>query len=206
MINLQHQLNIAVTELRDTKLSVNALNSIGILHLRLGGVEKCRDCLLKSLQLIEKSDPDCRDIELQQLNLLGEFCLKQCEYLEAREFFMKQLCFSTELKEYLSEASALLNLAFISTKLKLNYQETSSSYYERCLLSLNTNFELENDKIASRLRLHLIELYGKCYIGLVNGFLAEKDIINASLYSHSMLDFTLKQMQTSNRLLKGDFR
>jgi tetratricopeptide (TPR) repeat protein len=182
-----------MSELNDPKLAVNSLNSIAILHQRMGEIERCRDCLQKSLELIEKSSLVGGDLELRQLNLLGNVCLKQADYTWSREYFMRQLWLSTELKAYLNEATALLNLGFLSTKIKTN-TESSSSYYERCLLSLNTNFDTDHIRDVN-LEQSVVELYAKCFIGLINSHLSQKDILNASLYAHSMLDFTLKQMQ-----------
>lgn len=185
-------MNLAICELNEPELAVNALNSIGILHQRLGDPEKCRDCLTKSLELINRSAGDLRELELHQLNILADFCLKRAEYEQAREYFVRQLWLSTDLKSYLNESIALLSLGFISAKLKTT--ENSTTYFERCLLSLNTNFDLDNIEDVNLMQT-LVELYAKCFTGLVNSYLSQKDTLNASLYAHSMLDFTLKQMQ-----------
>lgn len=206
-------------ELNEPNLAINALNSIAVLYQRLGDSDKSHDCLLKSLELIEKArggekspkndsgkdDEEIKrlgEVELKQLNLLGDFLLRQGDLDSAREYFMRQLWLASELKSYLCESSALLNLGFIATRLKSN--ETSSSYYERCLLSLNTNFDLDtlaNDEDED-LEYSVIEIYAKCFIGLVNSYLALKDTLNATLYAHSMLDFTLKQMNKLNNRRK----
>lgn len=85
----------------------------------------------------------------------------------------------------MQECLALFSLALISSKLK-NIPE-SIEFYEACLNRLQTNFDAYYTQ-------QTLEIYGRLFIGLVNNYLSVKDNIKASLYAHTMLDFTLKEI------------
>lgn len=85
----------------------------------------------------------------------------------------------------MQECLALFSLALISSKLK-NIPE-SIEFYEACLNRLQTHFDAYYTQ-------QTLEIYGRLFIGLVNNYLSVKDNIKASLYAHTMLDFTLKEI------------
>jgi hypothetical protein len=104
---------------------------------------------------------------------------------------------SDEMIQYFPQESvALLNLGLINSKLQL--QKESVEYYEKCLNNLQMNLSTANSqnykiKTFKNNVPKIIELYGRVYIGLINNYLVLNDDLRASLYAHSMLDFTLKE-------------
>lgn len=89
----------------------------------------------------------------------------------------------------MQECLALFSLALISSKLNRNIE--SIEYYEECLNKLKTEFEGNYSQ-------QILEIYGRIFIGLINSYLSMKDTIKASLYAHSMLDFTLTEISKLN--------
>ncbi len=85
----------------------------------------------------------------------------------------------------MQECLALFSLALISSKLK-NIPE-SIEFYEACLSRLQTHCDAHYTQ-------QTLEVYGRIFIGLVNNYLGVKDTVKASLYAHTMLDFTLKEL------------
>ena len=215
--NFQMQLEVALT-MNDSKLTLNTLNSIGLVYVREKDYEHALEYFEKSLMIIEQAQPDPSNLVvlklmLKQYSLIGEAYLKLSNYEMAKSYFEKQLEYSSKLlsenessaevlsgqienlDEYaLQECISLLNLALIESKFK-NYRK-SIEYNEKCLENLQTNasFDLEKKYVSCLIKQQVLELYGRAYIGLVNGYLYVKDNLRAALFAHSMLDFTLKEL------------
>ena len=209
--NFQLQLGVAIS-MNDSKLIINTLNSIGLVYVRAKDYEHALEYFDKSLAIIDQTKTDNVDASilkllLKQYSLIGEAYLKLNNYEMARSYFEQQLEFSNKLfsesendqlgnlDEYvLQEFISLLNLALIESKTK-NYRK-SIEYNERCLESLqsNSSFDLDHNNLSCIVRQQVLELFGRAYIGLVNGYLYVKDNLRAALFAHGMLDFTLKEL------------
>jgi tetratricopeptide (TPR) repeat protein len=191
------QLDIAV-EMNDFKLVINTFNSIGLVHVRTKDYHQALEYFEKALIIIEQAKTEDFNLTILQLilkqySLIGEAYLKLNNYEMSRSYFEQQLEFSNKLfNEYdknnniglldeyaLQEFINLLNLALIESKSK-NFRK-SIEYNERCLESLqsNSNFDLDNKNLSSLIRQQVLELYGRAYIGLVNGYLCVKDNLRA---------------------------
>ncbi|RNA23122.1 Tetratricopeptide repeat 28 [Brachionus plicatilis] len=215
----QLQLNLAI-ELNDIKLIVNTLNSIGLVHNKLKDYQCSLDFFQKSLGIIQSSESldhiICQRLSQKQYNLIAEAFLKLADYDQAKEYFVKELEISDEIQELhfemvkeenqnsvviedmeqfnLNLSIVTLNLGFVFSKLK-SYQ-SSLKYYEKCLEILNNNFSSSNPEPKTKQQ--TIEIYGRVYIGLINGNLQSQDNLHGLLYAHTMLDFTLKEMVKLN--------
>jgi len=218
--NFQMQLDISLV-LKEKFLILNTYNSIGICYNKLKEYNKSLEYFEKSSDLIKKYTDDeidkflLKKIKLKQNNLIGDCFLKMSVYDKARTYFLKQLDISSELmyehqnlklkqskdqnelkeipiddlnQHWYQDCLAIFNLALISSKLK-NFTE-SVDYFEKCLAKLQSK-ENKNYQI--------IELNGRIFIGLINNCLNLKDNLRAALYAHSMLDFTLKEMNKLNK-------
>ena len=218
--HFQHQLEVSLS-MNDTLLTINTNNSIGLAYNKLKNYSKSLEYFENSLELIQAYEDQTvgKKLLLNQFNLIGECCLKLSVYEKAREYFIKQLELSCSLNEeatldkattssdppendssktncWMQECLAIFSLALISSKLK-DYTE-SNAYYEACLAKLNTN-----DTGMENLSQQLLEIYGRVFIGLINNYLNLNDNARASLYAHSMLDFTLKEI---DRLMEANSR
>ena len=213
----QLQLNLAI-ELKDIKLMINTLNSIGLVHNRFKDYECSLDFFEKSLEIIKncKTLDELSSLRLRQkqYNLIAEVSLKLTNYDQAKEYFMKELEISDQIQElhsqneknlnlimiedidqfYLNLSIVNLNLGFVFSKLK-SYQ-LSLKYYEKCLEILNSN--LSSSNLEFKIKQQILEIYGRVYIGLINGNLQSQDNLHGLLYAHTMLDFTLKEMVKLN--------
>jgi len=205
------QLDVAV-EMNDFKLVINALNSIGLVYVKTKEYDKALEYFEKSLTIIEQVKTESFNLIVLQLlikqnSLIGEAYLKLNSYEMARSYFEQQLDLSNKLfnqqennnlgslDEYaLQEFINLLNLAMIASKSR-NFKK-SIEYNERCLENLQSNasFDLDNKNLSCLIRQQVLELYGRAYIGLVNGYLCEKDNLRAALFAHAMLDWTLIEL------------
>lgn len=96
-------------------------------------------------------------------------------------------------QHWFQECQAIHNLALISSKLK-NHLE-SVDFYEKCMSKLQ---QQQQSQQLSQHAQQILELNGRCFIGIINSCLSLKDNLRAALYAHSMLDFVLKEMAKLN--------
>ena len=199
--NFEQQLRLA-NEMCDAALIVSALNSIGLVYNRLREHSKSLLYFQKGLSVIEggKKCPKANrsnlsKLKIKQLSLLGESNLKLSNYTEARLDFLKQLDMLNEnadsnddQSKSLNEAIALLNLGYIDFRLKA--YAGSILFYDKCLLILLKLDASHSTSIGQE----YIELFGSVYIGLVNSYLAGRDLENASLCAHNLLEYALKEL------------
>lgn len=215
----QLQLSLAI-ELNDVNLIVNTMNSIGLVHNRLKDYECSLEFFEKSLEIIKNSEvlDDIISLRLRQkqYNLIAEVFLKLANYDQAKDYFIKELEILDEIQDlhsqlvkednqnsviiedmnqfYLNLSIVTLNLGFVFSKLK-SFQ-LSLKYYEKSLEILNKNFSSSNPE--PKMKQQIIEIYGRVYLGLINGNLQSQDNLHGLLYAHTMLDFTLKEMVKLN--------
>ncbi|CAF0924045.1 unnamed protein product [Brachionus calyciflorus] len=214
--SFQLQLNLAL-ELNDFKLVVNTLNSIGLVHNKQKHYENSLECFEKALEILENSAHETDNItflkmKAKQYNLIAEAYLRLVNYDQAKEYFLNELKISNEIlrlhvenekiensnpiiiedmDQFYSNLSIInLNLGFVYSKLK--FFEQSIEFYDKSLNILNQYININSQHV--KFKQQLIEIYGRVYIGLINGNLQLKDTLHALLYAHTMLDFTLKEM------------
>lgn len=137
-----------------------------------------------------------RENFLNQLKISYELTVDQEEFQNrATSSQQQQKPIESISIHQMQESLALFSLALISSKLKNNLE--SIEYYEACLSKLQTYFNANHSQ-------QILEVYGRIFIGLINNYLSLKETIKASLYAHTMLDFTLKEITKLNDENKED--
>ena len=169
------------------KLNLKQLSLIAEFYLKTNNYEKSKSYYLKLI-----------DINLKIINqqIVSSFNSSSSTNFSSNVNNNVEKSNNDDIISYfLQECVALLNLGLICSKLK-NHKE-SVEYYEKCLnnLQMNLNYSSSNLKMKSYKANYqkIIELYGRVYIGLINNYVLLNDDLRASLYAHSMLDFTLKE-------------
>jgi tetratricopeptide (TPR) repeat protein len=168
------------------KLNLKQLSLIAEFYLKTSNYEKSKNYYLKLI-----------DINLKIINqlIISSFNSGSSSSFTTNNNDAKKTNNDDIIGSYLQECVALLNLGLICSKLKI--QKESVEYYEKCLnnLQMNLNYTGLNLKMKSYKANYqkIIELYGRVYIGLINNYVLLNDDLRASLYAHSMLDFTLKE-------------
>jgi tetratricopeptide (TPR) repeat protein len=201
---------VLANELGDKEFLLKSMNSIGLVYYRLNNFEKAVQFFTNSLKIIDQISTKMDSFSLlklkvKQLNLLGESYFKLGNFKAAIANLNDQLMLSDDLINNKSKRSineielgqmlvqqcvTMLNLAIIFTKLK-NFKG-SVEKYEKCLKCLKNN----NEKLLlmdPKLTQQVIELNGRVLIGLINNYLYLKDTLKATLHSHALLDYTLKE-------------
>jgi tetratricopeptide (TPR) repeat protein len=121
---------------------------------------------------------------------MSKDCFKLNSLEETAEYLIKKLEIlnESELKDDEQECSALLNLAIIYSKLERINE--SIDFYEQTLTKLKTTTTIKNEQ--------LLKYYNRCYCGIINSYHSLNNNSKASLYAHSMLDFTLQRLVQYN--------
>ncbi len=123
---------------------INAFNTIGLVNLRRGNIEKARHCLYQSVDLGRKSENSHQLIV--PLNYLGDIACNEGNYSEAVALFEESLKIASEIEDLYQLAIVVNNLASVY-HVKLDYPK-ASEMYSKSLSICRQIGDLEGEAIA----------------------------------------------------------